>query len=79
MLKTYCDPKLITTLTINSVARLVLRADRHSAQDLKKSCIKFISDNTKEVMATEEWKELMRTETDFGIELLADLTTKKQN
>ena len=56
MLKQLSGRSLCAKVATESVARLFLLADRHSASELKRTCIKHIRDHAALVMATEDWK-----------------------
>lgn len=57
-LKKICEEILIKKLSLDNACRLLMLADLHSANDLKKACIKFIFENRKTLLQTEEWNAL---------------------
>ena len=76
-LKTLCEKHLIaSTISIDSVATLLLLSDLHQASELKQRCIDFITDNVIEVMKTQAWKLLVENRIELTVELLQQLALK---
>ena len=57
-LKRLCEKSLVASLNVTNVANILVLADLHQAEKLKKKVLAFIVKNPK-VMGTEEWKVLM--------------------
>ena len=55
-LKSACEQHLSTKLDIESVCEILLLADLHRAPNLKAKCIDYITDHSKQVMATDGWE-----------------------
>ena len=47
---------------MDNVASIFLWADRHNATELKSKATEFIVKNSKQVVETEGWKEIMKPE-----------------
>ncbi|XP_037821033.1 speckle-type POZ protein B-like [Lucilia sericata] len=60
-LKEMCEKKLCEQLSIEIAAETLILADRLSAFELKEKAIKFINDNSSEVVKTEDWKNMQET------------------
>ncbi|XP_073837917.1 protein roadkill-like [Musca autumnalis] len=69
-LETMCAGILTETINTASSVEILLLADRHSNQLLKKNAIIFINTNLKSVMKTEGWKILKDTNYDLYNEIL---------
>jgi speckle-type POZ protein len=65
-----CEGKLCEGVEVETVAQLLVLADRHHAMQLKEHCLKFIGAKPAEVMATEGW-QLLGTEPNLLQELFA--------
>ena len=56
-LKAMCEAALSRDLSVETATEVLLFADLHSTQQLKKSCIRFIGANYSEVTKTRAWME----------------------
>ena len=65
-----CERKLCENIEVETVARLLVLADRHHAMQLKELCLEFIGAKPAEVMATEGW-QLLGTQPNLLQELFA--------
>ena len=54
-LKTMCEEALTKSLTAQTAIDVLLLANRHSAQNLKESCLTFIASNITEVKKSSAW------------------------
>lgn len=57
-LKVICEQALLLGLSIENAAETLVLADRYSANKLKEIAIDFINCHAKDVIATEDWKNL---------------------
>ena len=71
-LKIKCEEALIKALTSQTVVDILLMADMHNAQELRKSCMLFIAKNIIDVMKSSAWTEekLKNTNRDLLMEVL---------
>lgn len=76
-LKVACDQILSTTLTVDSVVRLLYLADMHNASVLKDSCIDFMVENAYLVTHTPEWEKFSQTRPKLSVEVVRLMTTPK--
>ncbi|XP_023309084.2 protein roadkill-like [Lucilia cuprina] len=60
-LKEMCEKKLCEQLSVEVAVDTLILADRHSAFELKEKAIKFINENSIEVVKTEDWKNMQKT------------------
>ncbi|GBM39610.1 Speckle-type POZ protein [Araneus ventricosus] len=60
-LKEVCSSFLVGNLTTTNAGELLLLADTHSDNDLKKSVEDFILENEEQVFGSKEWEMLMET------------------
>jgi hypothetical protein len=61
-LKTLCIQSLIDTFTFETAAEMLVRANIYNSKLLKDNLLLFIKTYSKEVFATEQWKQLERTQ-----------------
>lgn len=61
-LKNLCIQTLIDTFTYESAAEMLIRANIYNSKLLKDNLLVFIKTYSKEVFATEQWKQLERTQ-----------------
>lgn len=61
-LKTLCIQTLIDTFTYETTAEMLIRANIYNSKLLKDNLLVFIKTYSKEVFATEQWKQLERTQ-----------------
>lgn len=61
-LKTLCIQTLIETFTFETAAEMLIRANIYNSKLLKDNLLLFIKNYSKEVFATEQWKQLERTQ-----------------
>ncbi len=61
-LKTLCIQSLIDTFTCETAAEMLIRANIYNSKLLKDNLLLFIKTYSKEVFATEQWKQLERTQ-----------------
>ena len=57
-LRSICERKLISGLSIESVAFTLTLAEQHSATALRDAALRFVAKNTVAVIATEGWAHL---------------------
>ena len=75
-LKKLCEQSLCQGLNVDNAASVFLWAEMHNAAELKSSAAEFIVTNSKQVMATEGWGQIMKTN---RMELLAELLSAQAN
>ncbi len=61
-LKILCIQSLIDTFTFETAAEMLIRANIYNSKLLKDNLLLFIKTYSKEVFATEQWKQLERTQ-----------------
>ena len=61
-LKTLCIQSLIDTFTFETAAEMLVRANIYNSKLLKDNLLLFIKTYSKEIFATEQWKQLERTQ-----------------
>ncbi|CAF3384133.1 unnamed protein product [Rotaria sp. Silwood1] len=61
-LKILCIQSLINTFTFETAAEMLIRANIYNSKLLKDNLLVFIKTYSKEVFATEQWKQLERTQ-----------------
>jgi len=61
-LKTLCIQTLIETFTCETAAEMLIRANIYNSKLLKDNLLLFIKTFSKEIFATEQWKQLERTQ-----------------
>ena len=61
-LKNLCIQSLIDTFTFETTAEMLVRANIYNSKLLKDNLLLFIKTYSKEVFATEQWKQLERTQ-----------------
>ncbi len=61
-LKILCIQSLIDTFTYETAAEMLIRANIYNSKLLKDNLLLFIKTYSKEVFATEQWKQLERTQ-----------------
>ena len=52
-----CEEALSKTLTAETVIDVLMMADTHNAQNLKQSCLTFITENITDVKKSSAWTE----------------------
>ncbi|KAH9363563.1 hypothetical protein HPB48_005904 [Haemaphysalis longicornis] len=68
-LKSMCEMSLLSHLSVSTAAELLVFADTHGAQDLKRHVIEFIVANATEVMNTSGWKTMARQKPHLVVEI----------
>ena len=76
MLKGLCEKYLSESLSIDSVATMLLFADMHSAVYLKEHCINFITVNYNKVMLSDAWKTMAMARPALFVEACRNLAMK---
>ncbi|XP_061401789.1 speckle-type POZ protein-like [Musca vetustissima] len=71
-LQEMCENMLIETMSVDSVADILLLADRHSSDRLKSKAVQFAIKNIKSVSMTDGWKRLRAN----NLELCTDVLEK---
>lgn len=71
-LKSLCEDHLGTRLTVDTAADTLRLADMYNGNKLKQQTINFISNNLKEMKAT-DWKSLITTHPDVAVEMIAKM------
>ena len=76
-LKSMCSRHLITTMSIETVALVLLIADKYHVRDLRAECVDYIANNASVVIATEQWKACIASRADLVGEVLARVANKR--
>ncbi|CAF0872254.1 unnamed protein product [Rotaria sp. Silwood1] len=69
-LKILCIQSLINTFTFETAAEMLIRANIYNSKLLKDNLLVFIKTYSKEVFATEQWKQLERTQPYLLVDVL---------
>ncbi|TMS38348.1 hypothetical protein L596_005093 [Steinernema carpocapsae] len=69
-LKEQCERFLAHWIDAESVASMVVFADRHTAHILRVACIRFIMVNQRDIIRSTEWKQLKRDRPDLTYSVL---------
>ena len=69
-LKNLCEKSLSKGIAVDNAVSIFLLANMHNAAELKSKSIEFIVKNSKQVMATEGWKEILKP---ARMDLIAEL------
>ncbi|XP_073843278.1 speckle-type POZ protein-like [Musca autumnalis] len=69
-LQQMCEKMLIDAIGVDSVADILLLAEKHSSESLKTAAVEFIIENIKEVNGTEGWRKLRETYLELYVEIL---------
>ncbi|GBN14700.1 Speckle-type POZ protein B [Araneus ventricosus] len=76
-LKRICSEVLNQNLSISNVGEVLVLADMHADEYLKKKALEFICDHELEVMCSTEWKTFMADEMQLASETMHDVFLKK--
>merc|ERR1711972_935909 len=68
LLKKKCEELLCKSLNISNCLDYLILADMHSTDILKPLVIRFVVENSREVVTQENWKEKLMTFTDVFVE-----------
>ena len=68
-LKSACEGTLCSELEVENVARLLILADKHCAEQLKAECLHFIAARPREIQESEGWKVLESKRKDLLTEI----------
>lgn len=74
-LKSLCETTLCSSLNINTALSLLTLADRHSANLLKKTAMKFVTENSGEIVRQDGWRELLQPHPALVTEMFSVLAT----
>ena len=74
-LRGMCEQTLAKSLTIKTVADVLIHADAHHTSDLKKACMDFILSNIVSVKQSEGWGKL-KEHRDLWVDLLESIAEK---
>lgn len=77
-LKTYCENKMLSFLSIDNVVHAFILADMYACPDLKSNCLNFIASNFDQVMQTKDWIQLCKTRNDLMVEVCEGIPVKNQ-
>ena len=72
MLRDWCQASRVKNLNIENVLERFIFASRMDCLELKKKARKFIFVENKNILKTENWKELIKKNTDIGFELFTE-------
>jgi len=75
-LKKTCEELLCKSLTISNCLEYLILADMHSSDILKPIVIRFVVENSREVVTQENWKEKLMTFPDVFAEVFNELATQ---
>ncbi|XP_073837828.1 protein roadkill-like [Musca autumnalis] len=76
-LQTLCENILLETMEVETVADILLLADRHTNKRLKTMAIYFMVNNIKTVTETEGWKKLCQRDHDLRSQVLEKTATRR--
>jgi len=69
-LREFCAVRISSNISVDNAAMVLLLAEMHNSAKLKAKCIEFISANSKQVIETDGWKQMLKAN---RIELLNEL------
>ena len=72
LIRDWCQASLIRTLNVDNVLERFIFASRMDCLELKKKARKMIFVQNKNILKTENWKELIKENTDIGFELFME-------
>ena len=75
-LKRQCEEILCRTLNITNCLDLLILADLHSTDILKPHVIKFVVENSREVVTQENWKEKLMTFPEVFADVFSELASQ---
>merc|ERR1711915_461357 len=75
-LKKTCEELLCKSLTISNCLEYLILADMHSTDILKPLVIKFVVENSREVVTQENWKEKLMTFPEVFAEVFNELASQ---
>jgi len=76
LLKKKCEELLCKSLNISNCLDYLILADMHSTDILKPLVIRFVVENSREVVTQENWKEKLMTFTDVFAEVFNELASQ---
>jgi len=76
-LKGICEQFLGKSLEISSCVYVLMLADLHSAQKLRKSCIEFIKGNSESIIGSEQWDQMIQNKPHIVTELFRAFASMK--
>ena len=74
-LKYECEKNLASSLTFKTVIGRLIFAEKQKAEELKSTCIEFITKNNLKVMPSNDFKMLIRDHPELAFEVICYLTT----
>ena len=77
-LKRHCEELLCRTLNITNCLDLLILADLHSTDILKPHVIRFVVENSREIVTQENWKEKLMTFPDVFADVFSELASQPQ-
>ena len=72
LLREWCESSLVKTLAVENVLERFILSSRLDCLELKKRARKMIFVENKNILKTNNWKELIKENTDFGFELFME-------
>lgn len=69
-LRSYCENTILNSISIETAASVLLAADTHHAENLKKKCMQFILKNFDEVSHTSAFEDMGRSNIELVFEIL---------
>merc|ERR1711978_309987 len=75
-LKRQCEENLCRTLTIDNCLDLLILADLHSTNILKPHVIKFVVENSREIVTQDKWKEKLVRYPDIFADVFTELASQ---
>jgi len=76
-LKDMADQVLRSGLMVDTVCRNLVFADMHSARELKADAIKFVAQNSTQVIQTEGWAEMVKQHPGLVTEVVSAISTEQ--
>jgi len=68
-LKVICEKFLGKSLEVDNIMQVLVLADLHSAEKLKRCCLEFIKHNSLKVVGTDSWNEVINSRPHLATEL----------
>uniref|UniRef100_A0A914X684 Uncharacterized protein n=1 Tax=Plectus sambesii TaxID=2011161 RepID=A0A914X684_9BILA len=76
-LKDMADQVLRSNLMVDTVCRILVLADMHTARELKQDAIRFVAQNSSQVIQTEGWSEMVKQHADLVTEVVSAISSEQ--
>lgn len=77
-LSNICKMEMVKNLSVSTVSKFLISADKHGSQAMKMNAIKFIKANLQEVIENQEFKTSMAKRSDLMMDILSSVACKEE-